>query len=460
MKHIKFICSLLFFSIILMIGNNTFAAKLPKMKDKYVTDAANILSKSELKQLREDVKSMCDYYSTRIMVGIVSTFDGYDIEEYAEKLGKHWNLDNENTMFIIVKPKSDDERGEAMILTSPDLEDVFSSDVCQEIVNENMIPHFIDGDYFSGLEAALEYLNNMSDEEDADNIVATMTSDLKNSVKSNSKSNFLSDSIEGLGIAMKGLVSVFLWLLCIVMISVLLVYMVIRIKRIIKDDQQEDNNKLSRFNRIRTSNKKNYNSDNISDTISHKKEDIIPGKAEDKDDYMVPDIDEEEEIENWKPESLNREYEQKKRKYERQEFYDDDYEEEEDDDDDDDDDDGIFEKIKDIQDLATNSPKKESSMFGKVVKGTAMVGGALLLGKLIKNASDKHDDDDNDDDNNGQMNKMGSIFGKKNKKTKTSSKLKLGGKNKSSSNSGKPRLGGGSQNSKPKLKGGSGKGSW
>lgn len=65
--------------LMLLATASLFAQSLPRMKDNYVTDAADILSKSELKQLRTDVKSMCDYYSTRIVVGIVSTFGEYDI---------------------------------------------------------------------------------------------------------------------------------------------------------------------------------------------------------------------------------------------------------------------------------------------------------------------------------------------------------------------------------------------
>lgn len=41
MKHIKSLCSLLFLAIILMADNSSFAANLPKMKDKYVTDQEN-----------------------------------------------------------------------------------------------------------------------------------------------------------------------------------------------------------------------------------------------------------------------------------------------------------------------------------------------------------------------------------------------------------------------------------
>ena len=177
MKHIKSFCSLLLLAVILMAGNSSFAANLPKMKDKYVTDAAGILSNSELNQLRTDVKSMCDYYSTRILVGIVPTFDGYDIEEYAGMLSEYWNLDDENTMFILVKPKSDNERGEAMLVTSSDLKDVFSSEVCDKIVQNEMIPHFKNNDYFGGIEAVLEYMNNMSDEDNGTNYAAAQSND-------------------------------------------------------------------------------------------------------------------------------------------------------------------------------------------------------------------------------------------------------------------------------------------
>lgn len=96
--------------LLFLAAFSAFAQSLPRMKDNYVTDAADILSKSELKQLRTDVKSMCDYYSTRIVVGIVSTFGEYDIDEYAGELAGKWDLSDENTMLILVKPKSETRR--------------------------------------------------------------------------------------------------------------------------------------------------------------------------------------------------------------------------------------------------------------------------------------------------------------------------------------------------------------
>ena len=160
MKIIKLISILLFVSVFNIFG----AYSLPQRDNEYVNDYSNILSEVELEQIRADVQAMCDYYSTQIAVCIVSTFDGYNIDDYAAKLGKEWGVTDEKGLLILVKPKTKSEKGEALVLTSPDLTDVFTSKVCKDIVSECMIPYFKQNDYFSGIEAALVYLNKMTDE--------------------------------------------------------------------------------------------------------------------------------------------------------------------------------------------------------------------------------------------------------------------------------------------------------
>lgn len=160
MKIIKLISILLFVSVFNIFG----AYSLPQRDNEYVNDYSNILSEVELEQIRADVQAMCDYYSTQIAVCIVSTFDGYNIDDYAAKLGKEWGVTDEKGLLILVKPKTKSEKGEALVLTSPDLTDVFTSKVCKDIVSECMIPYFKQNDYYSGIEAALVYLNKMTDE--------------------------------------------------------------------------------------------------------------------------------------------------------------------------------------------------------------------------------------------------------------------------------------------------------
>lgn len=449
MKHIKSICSTLLFAIILMACNSSFAVNLPKMKDTYVTDAADILSKSELKQLRSDVKSMCDYYSTRIVVGIVPTFDGYDIEEYAGELAEKWDLSDENTMLILVKPKSDEERGEALLLTSSDLKDVFTNDVCDEIVQEQMIPHFKQDDYFGGIEAALEYMNNMSSEEGETEEVATVTTPAKTEKSSSKFMEFLSD----VGI---GAVTLIKWGLIALLVLVLIgaiAWFIMRKKEAKEDLEDYSSPKPSNFF-------SNNDSEEISTAIADKREEIERRKREIEElnrlEQESQDLD--DEYDNMRERS-ERNKRARRRNYDDYDDYD------EYDDFDDRDDHKVRNSTSDLEDLLEKMSKSQETtgkgrkILGTVGKVAAGVAGAAVIGKIVKNRQEK-----DDDDNEGLLDKMGGIFKKDKKtnepKTKPTSKPKLGGsgKPKPSSSGSKPKLGG--NGSKPKLGGSSSSGGW
>ena len=421
----------------LLASASLFAQSLPRIKDAYVTDAADILSRSELKQLRKDVKSMCDYYSTRIVVGIVSTFGDYDIDEYAGELAGKWDLSDENTMLILVKPKSDEERGEAMLLASSDLKDVFTNDVCDEIVQEQMIPRFRQNDYFGGIEAALEYMNNMSNEEETQEAVATTPSE--NEQKSSSKfMEFLSD----VGIGAVTLIKWGLILLAIAAVVGIIVWLIIMKKEEKEDREEAQAPKPSNFS-------SRNDSEEISTTIADKRQEIERRKR---------DIEELNRLEKESRE-LDDEYDAMRERSERNERarrrdyedYDDrdDYEERESTSDLED----MMEKMSRSQE-ATGKGRKILGTVGKVAAGVA---GAAVVGKIVKSRRGK----DGDDDEGGLLSNIGSVFKKKDKAGKAASgKPKLGGsgKPKSSSSGSKPKLGGGS--SKPKLCGNSSSGGW
>ena len=415
-----------------------FAQSLPRMKDAYVTDAADILSRSELKQLRTDVKSMCDYYSTRIVVGIVSTFGDYDINEYAGELAGKWDLSDENTMLILVKPKSDEERGEALLLASSDLKDVFTNDVCDEIVQEQMIPHFKQDDYFGGIEAALEYMNNMSDEEGAQEAVAVTPSE--NEQKSSSKfMEFLSD----VGVGAATIVKWGLILLAIAAVVGIIVWLIIMKKEEKEDREEAQAPRPSNFS-------SRNDSEEISTAIADKRQEIERRKR---------DIEELNRLEK-ESRDLDDEYDAMRERSERNERarrrdhddYDDRYDYEERNSTSDLED--MLEKMSRSQD-ASGKGRKILGTVGKVAAGVA---GAAVVGKIVKNRREK----DGDDDEGGLLNDIGSVFKKKNKAGKSASgKPKLGGSGKPKSNSSgsKPKLGGGG-GSKPKLGGNSSSGGW
>lgn len=409
---------------------SVFSQSLPRMKDPYVTDAADILSRSELKQLRSDVKSMCDYYSTRIVVGIVSTFDDYDIDEYAGKLAEKWDLSDENTMLILVKPKSDEEQGEAMLLASSDLEDVFTNSVCDGIVREQMIPHFKNDDYFGGIEAALEYMNNMSDEEEPEIAVATTSSD----DKEGSSSKFL-EFLSDLGIGVVTIVKWILIFLAIASVVGLIVWLVIRKK---EEKAKSSMSKPSHFSN-------SCNSEEISSTIADRRQEVEQRKRE---------LEELRELDR-ESEELNNEYENLRNNsargrrhdyddYNTRDYYDDRRSSPD-----------LNDLLGKLSDISTES--KGGKILGtlrKVAVGAAGVAGAALIGKKVKEKRKNNKDDDD-----GLLGNINSAFRKKEKSSNaSSSKPKLGDSGKTKASGGKTKLGGG--RNKSKLGGNSSSGGW
>ena len=418
----------LFFALIIFLaGSTVFAQSLPRMKDKYVTDAADILSRSELKQLRSDVKSMCDYYSTRIVVGIVPTFGDYEIDEYAGELAEKWELSDENTMFILVKPKSDEERGEAMLLASSDLEDVFTSDVCDNIVHDQMIPHFKTDDYFGGIEAALEYMNKMSDEDatekETETVVASTSSD--NGERTSSK---FMEFISNLGV---GIATIIKWILIIIVIVAVIgviAWFVIKKKDEIGESSNLMRSNLSSIN----------NSDEIPTAIVDKKQEIEKRKREI------------EELKNLERESqeLDDEYDNIQANSERRRRRDyDDYDTR-----DHYDDRRLSLDVEDILGKMSqsneNKGEKILGTIGKVAGVAAGVAGAAAIGKKVRENRKNNKDDDG-----GLLGNIGSFFKKKSNDTSNapSGKPKLGGngKPKASGSGNKPKLGGSGSKSKP-----------
>ncbi len=406
-----------------------FAQPIPRMKDQYVTDAAGILSRSELSQLRTDVKSMCDYYSTRIVVGIVPSIGDYDIDEYAGELAEKWDLGDDNTMLILVKPKSEEERGEAMLLASSDLQDVFTNDVCDEIVQEQMIPHFKRDDYFGGIEAVLEYMNNMSNEEGESEEVAAVATSSKTEKSSSKFMEFLSD----VGV---GAITIIKWgLIALVVLALIgaVAWFIIRKK---EEQEERSTHNLSNF-------PNKDDSKEISTAIADKKQEIERRKRE---------IEELDRLEQESRE-LDNQYDNMRERNERNERtrqrdYDDyndrdDYEDR-----------NSTSDIEDMLEKMSRNQKvtgKGRKILGTAAKVAAGVAGAAVVGKIVK----KRRENNNDDDEGGLLSNIGGVF---KKKEKSSSKPKLGGSGKSNASGSKPKLGG--SGNKPKLGGNSSSSSW
>jgi len=155
---------LLLFTIFLLQTGISFAqGSIPARPDPphLVNDFANILSPDQVQSLESKLVAFNDSTSVQIAVVIVPTLDGYEKADYAQQLGQKWGVGGSkfnNGFVILVKPKSASENGEAFIATGYGVEQFVPDATSYDIVNNEMIPHFKQNDYYGGINAASDVL--------------------------------------------------------------------------------------------------------------------------------------------------------------------------------------------------------------------------------------------------------------------------------------------------------------
>ena len=116
-----------------------------------------------------ELEAMLDQFeqetSNEITVVIVDDLNGDEAWHYASELGEKWGVgkaDKDNGIVILVKPT--EEKGGHQVFISPGrgLEGAVTDISCGEIVDNELIPNFKKGDYFTGIKNAIVVLAKMA----------------------------------------------------------------------------------------------------------------------------------------------------------------------------------------------------------------------------------------------------------------------------------------------------------
>jgi uncharacterized protein len=132
---------------------------------RMVNDYAGILAPAEAAHLEQKLVSFNDSTSTQIVLVIVKSLNGYDKNDFAQRLGQKWGIGQKgknNGLVILVKPKYLNEKGEAAIQTGYGLEGVLPDATCKQIVENEMIPRFTQGDYYGGVSAGISVVMSIT----------------------------------------------------------------------------------------------------------------------------------------------------------------------------------------------------------------------------------------------------------------------------------------------------------
>ncbi len=152
----------------ILFGGDTVSAQtvydsigwLPDKEDHLVYDYYGLLDSGQIDSLEHRLLAFNDSTSNQIVVMITPGFGGDEISNFAFNVGDKWGIGRKslsNGLIIVVKPK-DDTDGEVEIATGKGLEGALPDLFCKRIIEDEMIPHFQQEDYYGGIVAALDII--------------------------------------------------------------------------------------------------------------------------------------------------------------------------------------------------------------------------------------------------------------------------------------------------------------
>ncbi|MCX6257027.1 MAG: TPM domain-containing protein, partial [Bacteroidia bacterium] len=137
----------------------------PMKPPRLVNDFVNFLSPVEQAKLEQKLISFSNQTSTQISIVTVKSLNGYDVDEYADRLAEKWGIGTKgknNGIIILVKPKSAGEKGEISIQIGYGMEGVVTDAVSKRIIEREILPNFKSGEYFKGLDQAVNTLISLT----------------------------------------------------------------------------------------------------------------------------------------------------------------------------------------------------------------------------------------------------------------------------------------------------------
>jgi len=158
--------NLLLILLLVLVFGTGLKAQLPSPTNppRLVNDYTGTLSTSQISTLEHKLVAYNDSTSTQILVLLVEDLQGYSIEQYATEIGHSWGVgqkDKGNGLVILVKPKKGTERGQANISPGYGMEQYVTDATAKTIIDKEMIPAFKEGDYYTGIDNAVNVIMDL-----------------------------------------------------------------------------------------------------------------------------------------------------------------------------------------------------------------------------------------------------------------------------------------------------------
>jgi len=135
---------------------------VPEAPGSWVNDYAGVFSSAEVSQLDRKLNEFEYRTSTQIFVITLDDNGGYPPSMLAPMIGEQWGVGQQgkdNGLLIVV----DMQERDVFISTGYGLEEYVPDAIAKRIVENEILPHFKNGDYYAGIDAATGVLISLLD---------------------------------------------------------------------------------------------------------------------------------------------------------------------------------------------------------------------------------------------------------------------------------------------------------
>ena len=140
--------------VLLLVALPALAQSFPQLTGR-VVDAANLLKPEERAALEAKLKAHEDKTTDQVVVATVRSLEGYPIEDYANRLFRHWQLGQkgkDNGALLLVAPQERKVR----IEVGYGLEGALTDALSKVIITTAVAPQFQKGNFAGGIDAGVD----------------------------------------------------------------------------------------------------------------------------------------------------------------------------------------------------------------------------------------------------------------------------------------------------------------
>jgi uncharacterized protein len=131
------------------------------MVNNFSAEFPNLLNSEETKSLEQKLNNYLLKTSNEIVVIIVDDLKGIEPGDFATNVGNQWGIGNrtkDNGIVLLIKPTGEKGERKTHIAVGIGLEEFISNQIAKEIIENQLIPNFINGKFYTGIDLAIDKL--------------------------------------------------------------------------------------------------------------------------------------------------------------------------------------------------------------------------------------------------------------------------------------------------------------